>query len=235
MSLLKEKKKILFKILADYYQNLGFKLNKNKSIFFDNHRQVYWYPYNKSTQRIIYQVRLTLRFPAIQEIQDELFPEKSNFTVNRVAGKSLSQELDVNGNYEFNDKFLIENRSFLYVINKEINTDSREIAADHIKYMDTIGLKLFEKLNSLNSIDTFINKTVLSKPIQDFSKDEINSIKKKSLSQEIIAGLIAANLLDKNRAKQLMEAYLIIYQENAKLINDLEKTMNYFASLNLIN
>lgn len=235
MYIVKEKKEIIFKLLTDYYQNLGFEYDKNKSIFFDNQRQVYWYPYNTSSQRIIYQVRLTLRFQAIQIIQDELFPGKSNFTVNRVAGKFLSQELDIKENYEFNDKFLIENRSFLYVINEENNTDPYEIAADHMEYMDTIGLQLFEKLNNLISIDSFINKTILSKPKQHFSEDEINSIKKKSLVQEIIAGLIAANLLDKNRAIQLMEAYSIIYKENVKLISDLEKTMNYFSSLNLIN
>lgn len=228
MSIVKEKNTTLFKLLAEYYEGIGFKADKKKSTFSDDQRQVYWYPYNKSTNRIIYQPRLTLRFPSIQKIQDELFPETSNFTLNRVAGKELSQELGVEEGYTFSDKFLIEDRSFLYVINNDANTDPYEIANDHKNYMDKIGLKLFENLNTLDSIDSFINNLILSKPTHTFSGDEITSLKKKSLSQEIVAGLIAANLLDKQRGKKLMEACLFVYKENIPLIKELEQTMNYF-------
>lgn len=228
MANVKEKKQILFNLLSEYYHNKGFKLDLKKSTFSDTYRQVYWHPYNKSSNRIIYQPRLTLRFPTVQKIQDEIFPNTSNFTVNRVAGRELSKELGLGENFVFNDKFLIENRSYLYVINNDDNTDPQEIFADHKQYMDKIGLKLFEGLNTLQDIDQFINEVILSKPIQSFSQDEINSTKKKSLNQEIVAGLITANLIDKQRGKKLMEACRIVYQENTTLIEDLEQTMQNF-------
>lgn len=231
MSVVINKKDTLFKLLNDYYQSIGLELNKKKAIFSDSTRQIYWHPYHKSSKRIIYQPRITLRFPDVQKIQDKLFPNVVNFTINRVTGKPLKDELAIKEDYLFEDKFLIEDRSFLYVINEEKDTNPTEIANDHIKFMNKIGLKLFDLLSSVNLIDNFINKAPLSKPAYLLTDNDILSIRKKTLTQEVHAGLIAANLTDRNRGIKLAEAYMVIYHDNKSLINDIKTITTYFNQL----
>lgn len=232
MSTFLKKKDTLFNLLNEFYQSKGLEFDKKKSIFSDRTRQIYWYPYHKSSKRIIYQPRISLRFPTIQKIQDKLFPNNVNFTIHRVAGKPLKKELAITKDYLFEEKFLIEDRSFLYVIDETEETNPNEIAKDHIQFMDNIGHKLFDLLSSVNLVEGFINRVPLFKPAHLLTENDISSIRMERLTQEVHAGLIAAYLIEKNRGIKLAETYILIYHDNQSLINDINKISTYFNQLN---
>jgi len=225
MSTLKEKNTTLFKLLAEYYEGIGLKADLKKATFSDDTRQVYWYPYHKSIDKIIYQPRLTLRFPDIQKIHDTILPNKPNLTIHRVLTKTLIDELKINS---VNYAFLDENNTLYYSLDND--TSIEEIISDHQLFMEEIGFQFFKQLNTLKSIHHFINDDLLSSPIQTLPPEQFSSLRKKSLNQEVIAGLIAAFLLSQKTGLEVYEARLLLHDINMKLKKQLELVASYFNS-----
>ena len=227
--MIKDLKGQLFKLLSEYYNAIGLIPDLKHSTFDDESRSVYWYPFQKYSDSISYQPKITLRFPKVQQIQESIFTNQSNFTIQRPTGRRIVEELGlVNHGYIFQSKYLIEDRSHLYILKNGV--DSEDIFQDHKLFMEEIGLCLFRDLDSLSKIDDFINKMILSKPLNLFSTEEISSLRRKSLKQEVIAGIISSYLLDNLRGEDLLSRYEKIYEGNNFVLKDFAKLKAYFQS-----
>ncbi|GLR19576.1 hypothetical protein [Portibacter lacus] len=226
--MLKDKINKVYILLEDYYSKKGMIMDKKHSTFSDKERKMYWYPRSKYLDSESYQPRLTLRFTLIQEVQDKILKNVSNYTVTRTTGKKLVSDLEVKDiKYDFKDKFLMENGSHLYYIDQFASPE--EIVDDHISFMDEVGFNFFSNLNSLESIDQFLNSEIKKISIEDLSEDVIKTLRKKALKQEVVAGLICSFLLDKDKGSDLVKKYHKIYAGNNFILKDINKVIEYYS------
>lgn len=230
-SSLKEKNKELFELLTEFYEGLGMKADLKHATFSDDTRKVYWYPYHETSDKIIYQPMITLRFPEIQRIQDSLLPKKANLTINRFLKISLAEELKVHQHkYIPNETPLIEDDIIYYKISNEASTVVDKLIDDHKLYMQEIGLNLFLKMDTIEKVHRFINNELLSYSSTQRTGDQSILLRKKSGNQEVIAGLIASFLISQNTGQQVYQARLELYEKNVRLKKELSVIFNHFQS-----
>lgn len=229
MTALKEKNEELFKLLAEYYEGYGMKADLKHATFSDETRQVYWYPYHKDAKKIIYIPSITFRFPEIQNLQNLLTPAHYNLTVNRDTNKRLADELLLEKNgYQFNENQMFDSGAIWYAIDNTENTSAIEVFQNHKSYMENIGFHLFAKLNTVDKIHQFINEDLLSVQLDSLSKKEIKVLKKKSLNQEVIAGVIASFLTSNDLGNKVSEVRKNLHHINKNLVSEINKIQTYF-------
>uniref|UniRef100_UPI001E35B19E hypothetical protein n=1 Tax=Labilibacter marinus TaxID=1477105 RepID=UPI001E35B19E len=229
MESLKEKNKELFRLLTEYYKGLGMEADLKHATFSDEKRQVYWYPYHKTPKKIIYIPMLTYRFPQIQKIQDLILPGAPNLTIHRNTNNKLADELLLRHNdYQIDEERTFDSGAIYYSIDASENTSPNEIFQNHKSYMENIGLYLFSKLDSADIIHQFVNGDLLSVQVDSLSKDELKTLKRKSLEQEIIAGLIASFLISNDLGNKVSQLRKNLHQINEGLVSEIEKVQTYF-------
>ena len=179
--------------------------------------------------KLIIQPFFILEHKEINVILKKVFPQMFRyFSSQRTQGLNFAHEFNVNefdnSPYNFKGEVDIEYSTYSYEI--EECTNLEPIIADHIAFMDKVGLKYYNKLKTIEGLNEFFNKRVLDLEECDFSKEEIiDSFQK----EEVLSAIVAAHLTKAPNFEIIVEQYKSLYLNNDWYLNDIRKLAEYLT------
>ncbi|MFZ1788721.1 MAG: hypothetical protein WAT92_10440 [Saprospiraceae bacterium] len=217
--------------LDPYYSSKGFTRTKKITGYQKEESQVLWGPLSIHIDSLTFRPWFKFENKDCSNVFKLLFPNEIgvNTTLIRSQSLELCEELNVNN---FKSEYMIENPhgiSYYYSIEKSTILDP--IIDDHINYMNMIGLVLFEKVNSLQGVNHFLNNSILSIDRDSFySKAHMETFKKFIDKRDVLNGIVSAYLIKDPDLEEILERYKLLFNGNNYILNDVMKIEEYFIN-----
>lgn len=216
--------------LDDFYLNRGFKRLKKITGYERAEIFILWGASSTHIDSLTFRPWFKVENKKISDILSVLFPNQVgvNITLTREQSVEMIRELNVN---DFNSSFIVvhpdSSNSYFYSIEKDTQLDP--IVNDHINFMNKVGLPFFEKVKTLEDIDTYLNGRIL-KINKELFESEYNQIELKKYygKREILSGLVSAFLVHNKDIQELIERYNFLFAGNHYILNDVDKIVQYF-------
>ncbi|MEZ4885834.1 MAG: hypothetical protein R3E32_13965 [Chitinophagales bacterium] len=216
--------------LYPYYEEKGFIFKKTIANFVKNDFWVLWGEASTHIDSLVFRPQLWVFNESIKSIMIKVFNNKNqlNSVIHRGQSNEFAQEMGIkkfkNSRYNYKSE---GGESYFY--NIEMETNLSPIIADHIDFMDKVGIPFFEKNNTLKGIDEYLNNRILKLPWEILKENNLSNLLVHPLhKREVLSGIIAAHLIENPRLKELTDKYIYIFNENNYILDDLKKILLFF-------
>ncbi|GCC50454.1 hypothetical protein SanaruYs_06690 [Chryseotalea sanaruensis] len=217
-----EQKRLRAKVheaLLFFYESKGFKLSKTNGVFKKDGFEVEWGVSAKNIDYIYFNPSLCVVEDIVQNTLQLVFEEKKfGLTICRLAGCRLAQEFGVHEYDYLGDNEDDVDNGTTYKVDQE--SDLSKLVADHVNYMEKVGLPFFEKVNSLQGIYKYLSDL--------FFKNE--KVKKIIGKREVLSCVAASYLLNDSDIEKLLRRLEELYAGNTYLLDDMQKIKQYFEN-----
>jgi hypothetical protein len=215
----KELRAKVHEALLPFYEPQGFKLNRTNGVFEKDEFEVSWGVKRKYVDCIYFNPSLRISNSNIQKSLEKIFADqKFGLTISRLAGCHLAQEFGVHEYDYVGDNEDGVDHGTTYKVDHE--TDLAKIVADHVNYMEKVGLPFFEKLSSIEGIYDYLSGLL-------FNNDNVRRIIGK---REVLSCVTAGYLLNHPSIDSLLQRLEVVYNGNNVVLNDVRKIEEYFKS-----
>ncbi|MFZ1704876.1 MAG: hypothetical protein WAT79_11060 [Saprospiraceae bacterium] len=204
-----------------FYISAGFEPLKKISGFIKNEFESYIGPSATYPGSITLRPSFSIKNSEIQKILETVFPTEIGLcTYLRVQDMDFAFECGVCDdkitysphNYYGSGTSFTGGGGGSYYYDIEEDTNLAPILEDHKYYMENVTFPFFEKMSTLQGIDTFINDRLLEGDIENFMLEERQMfLKKVNSKREAFSGLIAAKLNRRTYYNELIERYKVMY------------------------
>lgn len=125
-----------------------------------------------------------------------------------------------------NSPNILTTDNYRYMI--EEDTDLVPIFTDHQYYMEKVTFPFFEKMSTLEGIDSFFNDVITEGDLP-FFYSEFNQkfLQKFRRKREILIGVIAAKLNKRNNYNELLNRIKLLWEGNDYILNDFHTLVDY--------
>jgi hypothetical protein len=217
--------KILDKLYPFYFNN-GFTHTKGVTGYQRNEFDVMWGASSTYIDSLTFRPWFRLQNKLCSDVLKQLFPTVIGIelTLTRSQSLDLTEEMNLE-NYK--SKF-INSSSYYYSIEKD--TPLEPIVEDHINFMNKVGLPFFEKVNSLEGINEFLNARILKGDMDYFCSAKRNRELKPFFAQrEVLSGITSAYLINNPKIEELLNRYRLFFEGNNYVLEPMEKVVEYFS------
>lgn len=229
-----DKKNLTNKVLnklESFYNTNGFSIVEGRAIYKRDDQFVFWGASSTHIDSLTFRPRFRIENKKIGNILTTLFPDQIgvNITLTREQSCEMLRELNIE---DFISDYIITHddgsKSYYYSIEKNMLLDP--IVADHINFMDRVGLPFLDRLNSLKGINDYINCKLLNRDREYFMlEDHQEGLKKFFDKREVLSGVVSAYLTNNPEIDELLERYQILFEGNNYILKDVEKIREYFT------
>jgi len=166
----------------------------------------------------------------IGKVLKKLFPEQIGIeiTMSRMQSPELITEMNIS---DFTSDYIYvstHGSSILYSIEKDTNLDP--IVADHINFMNKVGLPFFTKVDSIEGINDFLNNRILKGDLAYFQSEErVKELKPYFAQREVLSGITSAFLLNSQFIEELLHRYRLFFSGNNYVLEPMEKVVEHFT------
>lgn len=226
------------KYFEPFYINTDFTRSKKLSSFYKNGFEVILGPSATHPGSITLRPRFRVTNFEIQNILEKVFPAEIGLcTFYRIQDMDFAFECGVQDENIIHSQFNLfatgslftggNGGSYYYSIDEY--TDLAPILEDHRYFMEKVTFPLFDKLSSLEGIDSFFNDRILTGDMEYFMSEKrqmfLNKVHQK---REVLSGLIAAKLTNNLNISHLLFRYKSMWEGNNYILDDVDKLMLYF-------
>lgn len=206
--------------LLPFYESQGFKLNKTNGIFSKGGFEVLWGISSKYIDCIYFNPSLCIVNDEVLNTLSTVFEGKKfgGVIICRIAGCHLAQEFGVHEYDYLGDNEDNVDHGTTYKVDQE--TDLTKIVADHVNYMEKVGLPFFEKLSSIEGIYDYLSGLL-------FNNDNVRRIIGK---REVLSCVTAGYLLNHPDINSLLQRVEVVYNGNNVVLGDVQKVKEYFEN-----
>jgi len=231
--------KKFFEFIKEFYYNqLGYKAEASLNRFTKNNYNV-TFSISKYPGSISVRPEFIIENKEIKQIITEIFSlREASLTYMRTQGMFMAFECGV-----FDDKItyspynslmpddtnpnILSTGNYRYMI--EEDTDLTPILEDHKHFMENVTIPLFDKMSTLEGIDSFLNDRILEGDMDFFMAENRQLILKKlNQKREILSGLIAAKLVNNPNFDTLLIRIRTIWEGNNYILDAVDKLIQYF-------
>lgn len=221
----------VLKQLYSFYDTNGFKVVKGRAIFKRDDQLVFLGASSTHIDSLTIRPRFRIENKIIGDVLTAIFPGQigTKITLAREQSVEMLRELDVE---DFASNYIITHNdgSKSYYYNIEKNTVLKPIVADHINFMEKVGLPFFDRLNSIEGISDYINCKLLDGDREYFRlNNQQEALKKFFDKREVLSGVVSAYLTNNSEIEELLERYEILFEGNNYILDDVMKINNYFT------
>jgi antitoxin component of RelBE/YafQ-DinJ toxin-antitoxin module len=121
---------------------------------------------------------------------------------------------------------ILSSGNYRYMI--EEDTDLVPILTDHQYYMEKVTFPFFEKMSTLEGIDSFFNDVITEGDLpffySEYNQKFLQKIRRK---REILIGVIAAKLNKRKNYEELLHRIKLLWEGNDYILNDFHKLVDY--------
>lgn len=233
-----EVNKKFFEFIKEFYYNqLGYKAEASLNRFTKNNYYVF-FSISKYPGSISVRPEFIIENIEIKKIITEAFDFKeSSLTYMRTQGMFMAFECGV-----FDDKItyshynslmpddtspnILSTGNYRYMI--EEDTDLTPILEDHKYFMENVTIPLFDKMSTLEGIDSFLNDRILEGDMDYFmSENRQMFLKRVNKNREAYSGLIASKINNKPYYDELINRYKAMYHYADYFLGQLEMLTTY--------
>lgn len=208
--------------LIPFYDSKGFKLNKTNGVFMKNGFEVAWGVKAKYVDSIYFNPSFRVFNQEIKNVLELIWgPETDEIILSRLAGCTLAQDFGVHDYDYLGDNEHNIDHGTTYRVDE--TTDLSKVVADHVNYMEKVGLLFFEKVSTLEGLHDFINGKILQA-----TDDKFDEIKRVYGKRDVLSGIAASYLLQSPDSEKLIENYLRLFEGNTFILDDVQKIKEYF-------
>jgi hypothetical protein len=208
--------------LIPFYDSKSFELNKINGVFNKNGCEVAWGVKAKNVDSIYFNPTLSVTSEDIKNVLEYIFgPEVDDITLSRLAGCRLAQEFGIHEYDYLGDNEHNIDHGTTYRVDE--TTDLDKLVADHVNYMEKVGLPFFEKVSTLEGIHDFINDRILQA-----TDDQFEDIRRVYGKRDVLSGVTASYLLNKIKTESLIEKYYHLFEGSTYIFDDVQKIKEYF-------
>lgn len=231
--------KKFFEFIKEFYYNqLGYKAEASLNRFTQNNYYVS-FSISKYPGSISVRPEFIIENQEIKKILIEVFSTKqASLTYLRVQSMEFAFEFGI-----FDDKItyslynsvlpndtnpnILSTGNYRYMI--EEDTDLAPILEDHKYFMEKVTFPLFDKMSTLEGIDSFLNDRILEGDMDYFvSENRQLILKRLNQKREILSGIIAAKLINNPNFENLLKRIRTMWEGNNYILDDVDKLMLYF-------
>lgn len=217
--------------LSSFYNSNGFKVVKGRAIYKRDDQLVFWGASSTHIDSLTFRPRLRVENKKIGDVLTSIFPNRVgvSITLTREQSCEMLREFNID---DFVSNYIIthDDGSKSYYYNLEKNTPLEPVVADHINFMNIIGLPFFNMLNSIEGINDYINCKLLDGDREYFMlKDQQVHLKKFLDKREVLSGVTSAYLVDNPEIDELLYRYRILFEGNDYILDDVKKIEEYFT------
>jgi hypothetical protein len=219
--------------LEKHYNDNGFKWMKTGATRFEKNDQfVFWGAGQEFSTSLVFRPWFRVVNEEILTIIQEIFPSYigaplASMTIVRVQSPELIEEMnfeDYASNYIHKSAHGV---SYFYSVEKD--TPLEPIVEDHINFMNKVGLPFFEKVDSLEGINDFLNGRILKGDMDYFQSEErVKELQPFFSQREVLSGVTCAYLIKNLKIEELLNRYRIFFEGNNYVLEPMEKVVEYF-------
>lgn len=238
MTAIEVNKKFIEYMKELYYNKMDYSLQLNLNRFIMNNNYVS-FSISKYPGSISVRPEFIIENQEIKKILIEVFSTKqASITYLRVQSMEFAFECGI-----FDDKItyslynsvlpndtnpnILSTGNYRYMI--EEDTDLAPILEDHKYFMEKVTFPLFDKMSTLEGIDSFLNDRILEGDMDYFMSENRQMILKKiNQRREILSGVIAAKLVNNPNFDSLLFRIKTMWEGNNYILDDVDKLILYF-------
>jgi hypothetical protein len=208
--------------LKPFYDSKGFTINKTNGVFIKNGFEISWGVKAKNVDSIYFNPSFRIYNQKIKRVLELIFgPETDDITLSRLAGCTLAQEFGVHEYDYLGDNEQNIDHGTTYRVDE--TTDLDKLVADHVNYMEKVGLPFFEKVSTLEGIHDFINGKIMQA-----ADDQFEDIKRVYGKRDVLSGVTVSYLLNKLDTESLIQKYIHLFEGSTYIFDDVQKIKEYF-------
>ena len=206
--------------LLPFYESQGFKLNKTNGVFSKSGFEVSWGISSKYIDCIYFNPSLCIVNDEILNTLSIVFDGKKfgGVTICIIAGCRLAQEFGIHEYDYLRDNEEDVDNGTTYKVDQE--TDLTKLVADHVNYMEKVGLPFFEKVGSIEGIYDYLSGLL-------FNNEKVRKIIGK---REVLSCVTAGYLQNHPDIEKLLERLQKVYAGNTYILDDVQKIRDHFAT-----
>jgi hypothetical protein len=216
--------------IEHFYKDNGFTLiQKGATRFERNDLIVTWSPFSEYIDSIVFMPNFIVKNVNVLKIIKLIFPEVIGIelTIVRVQSLELTEEMAFE---DYESKFIYKDiNGSVYSYRIEKDTPLEQIVEDHINFMTKVGLPFFEKVDSLEGINDFLNGRILKGDMDYFcSEERVKELQPFFSQREVLSGVTCAYLIKNPKIEELLNRYQIFFEGNNYVLEPMEKVVEYF-------